>query len=271
MSEFAEHQPTASESRFESNKTKYFSKLAVRTREAMALHQERGLWERQKGTREWGNVAEHSLVEAARAETVAEMMGLSEEMKNELIQAAALHDFYKKDEIEAYRRHGSSWEQLEAAERASEEIMAEHGWPPRTIRLAGSVGWHSLPETIEILKQPKHSAEDMAFLILHYVDDYTVNAEWTEPSTIDLSGKARNDLDRRIDKNEQNATYRPINEAGRQRFGGRTLAEVQREIGHAIEKILSEEIAKHSGQEVDPLSLPEVVDEKIKQRIAEIG
>ena len=69
---------------FESQKQDYFSQIALEERSALRLHKEFGLLRRgASGEREWGNVAEHCLVETARARVFAELLGLNEELSRD--------------------------------------------------------------------------------------------------------------------------------------------------------------------------------------------
>jgi len=106
---------------FDGNKTKYFSNLALQTRQALRLHKEAGLWERKEGKRDWGNVSEHCLVAVARSEIFADKLNLPENLKKDLMIAAALHDFFKKGEKEIVTSEGLSWSSFEKADQESEK------------------------------------------------------------------------------------------------------------------------------------------------------
>jgi hypothetical protein len=74
-------------------------------------------------------------------------------------------------------------------------------------------------------------------------------------------------LDRRIDKNESNPRYRQINEDGKLFFNGETAYQAQRRIGHMVEKRIAKLIELKSGEKIDPLKLPEIIDMEIKNKI----
>ncbi|MBI4778927.1 hypothetical protein HY797_00550 [Candidatus Falkowbacteria bacterium] len=86
--------PESQPNPFERQKTKYFYRLAIKTREMLKFHKVVGLWQRKGGERDWGNVSEHCLVEVARADIFAEKLKLAGEVKRDLVMAAALHDFF---------------------------------------------------------------------------------------------------------------------------------------------------------------------------------
>lgn len=98
-------------------KTVFFSHLALRYKKYMALHKEFGLLLRnQNKEKDWGNVTEHCLVEAARAEKISELLKFSEEITVNLIAAAIIHDTGKKIEIDYLNEHGSSLETIAKAQ-----------------------------------------------------------------------------------------------------------------------------------------------------------
>jgi nuclear transport factor 2 (NTF2) superfamily protein len=252
---------------FDERKTAYFSQLAMRVREALKLHKDAGLWERKDGERDWGNVSEHCLVEAARVEVLADKFGLPEDVKRDLILAAAAHDFFKKGEKEIVSADELSWNSFEKASEESSRKLREAGFNERIVRLVNSVGHASLPETASILEKATLSEDDLAYLVQHYVDDYTVNSEWSKPVESTAGGESINDLDRRVDKNEANERYARMNEEGKTRFSGETSFQAQRRIGHLVEEKLASLLEEKTGQKVDAKELPEVVDMEIRSKI----
>lgn len=266
MSEFTEHQPSSPESEFENKKTLYFSKLALQTRKAMALHKERGLWLRSEGQRDWGNVTEHCLVETARVKELSAMLDLPNDVQHDLELAAAAHDYFKKDEKDIVTAAGLSWESFDQADERSEQLMRQAGFSDRVVNLAHAVGHSAIHQAEILLQKSELTVDETAWLVLHYVDDYTSGDEWVRPESDDTA-VGRNALDDRIDKNEANDRYRVLNQDGRKRFGGRTTFEAQRSSGHAIERWLAEKIKGWSGSAVESLRLPELIDQRIRQKI----
>ena len=105
-----ESYPASQENLFNKKKTKYFSRLAVRMRDSLKMHKTAGLWERVGDRRDWGNVSEHCLVEAARVTVFAEKLQFSDGVKKDLVFAAAMHDFFKKAEKEMSVDNKLNWE-----------------------------------------------------------------------------------------------------------------------------------------------------------------
>ncbi len=255
---------------FENQKTRYFVKLGVHLKDALRLHKASGLWDRnQEGEREWGNVSEHCLVEAARAREFGELLGFDKDLVEDMMTAAALHDHYKKVEKAIAEKEGLTWAAYEKAEHQSGEAMLAAGFSDRVVWLAGAVGHNSLATVQHIFDNAEEStlaeaAENDAFLVMHYIDDYTVGSDWAEPT-----GEVSN-FDARVNKNEANEKYRIINEAGREHFDGETTFEVQRRIGHDVESWLADLVGERVGDEIFPEALPIFIDNQIRSRIIQV-
>lgn len=254
------------EQEFEKKKKEYFSKLALGVKSALELHKMEGLWEQKNGKRDWGNVSEHCLVEVARAEIFAEKLNLSQEIKKKLILAAAMHDFFKKSEVEAFDKYGATRETIKRLNDEKKEKTKNLGIDETIKSISESVADDSLKEMERILQKKEPSEKETASLVMHYIDDYTINADWVNKSEKN-EGFIKNDLDRRIDKNESNPRYRQINEDGKLFFNGETAYQAQRRIGHMVEKRIAKLIELKSGEKIDPLKLPEIIDMEIKNKI----
>lgn len=254
---------------FIDKKRQYFVGLGLRMREALRLHKKAGLWERKDGNRDWGSVSEHCLVEVARVDILADKLNLPEDIRKNLNTAAALHDFFKKGEKEIVTSEGLSWDSFEKASEESTRQMREAGFNERIIRLANSIGHGSLVETESILNKESLSSEDVAYLVLHYVDDYTIGSDWANPIE-NIDDKQINDLDRRVDKNKANQRYARLNEEGRTKLSGETAFEAQRRIGHLVEEKLATliAVAENTDQIIDPKELPQFIDREIQSKIA---
>jgi len=255
---------------FIDRKREYFIHLGLQMLEAFKLHKKAGLWERKNGKRDWGNVSEHCLVEVARVDVLADKLNLPEDIRKDLKFAASLHDFFKKGEKEIVTTEGLTWDSFEKASQESTRQMQEAGFNERIVRLANSIGHGSIIETEKILSNKSLSPEDIAYLILHYVDDYTIGNDWAKPTEILSDNRRVNDLDRRVDKNEANQRYFQLNEEGKIRFQGETTFEAQRRIGHLVEARLASILVEQSGEIMDARDLPQYVDQKIQDRIAEL-
>ncbi len=249
-------------------KTKYFSQLAVEMREALALHKGAGLWERKDGKRDWGNVSEHCLVEVARTDVFAGMLKLPDDVMEDLKVAAALHDFFKKGEKEIATNEGLSWNSFDKASQESTRQMKEAGFSERVVRLANASGHGSFLEIEEILRKGSLSPEEVAYLVQHYVDDYTMDTEWAASAEMISSGRFINDLDRRIDMNGRNPRYARLNEEAKEYFNGETMSEAQRRIGSAVEERLAQLIHESIGQSLNPKDLPQFIDKEVRRNIS---
>jgi len=242
---------------FEEKKRVYFMKLGVSGLNWFKAHDTIGrLWEGPKAKR-WENVSEHCLVVAARAEILAKWLALSEESRKELFGAAILHDYNKKEEIEYTGKNGRTPESFNEAYAMSTKKLVEAGFDSTTIEIADSVGYASCAAIEEVLQKPQLSEHDVARLILHYMDDYTVNTDWVMP----YDG-TKNELDRRMDANTNNPKYAKFAELG--------LYEEQRRVGALVEAKLAELLSDHSIESVDPKQLPELIDQRLKIEIEAI-
>lgn len=251
-------------------KTSFFSNLAARTSSAFKEHAREGLWARTaEGNRDWGNVSEHCLVEVARVGIIADLIGLSPAGKKDLQVAAGLHDLYKKQQKEIVTQRGLSFESFEFAAQESNRGLINAGFSEEIVGISGAVGHESLDDITTILEKDDLTETDKAKLAMHYVDDYTINANWVQNSEI-KDGTKYNDLDRRMDANEGNERYKVLNEEGRKHFNGETAYQAQRRVGHLVEQRLASLIQEATGTEVDPPDLPMLVDEEIKSRISKI-
>lgn len=218
------------------SKAKYFSELALRNfRSARMLWAGEVLGKNRAGLDVWRNVSEHCLVQAAACEVLSEALNLSSESRRNLGLAAMAHDWDKKYQttglrkINQYIANGEVNEQeggklkydfFEESESHSVKGMQNRGIPPEIIRIASADGHPALPRVVS----PEATLEEK---IHHYV-----GAIIDENNVVSLN--------KRVDNLERNERYTAMNKYGRQVpwTGGRTLYEVQRDVGHQIEKEL---------------------------------
>lgn len=251
---------------FEKQKRAFFSKLAVQEIVALRAHREEGLWQREKGVRAWGNATEHCLVEAARAQVFSKLLGFEPDLASDLVAAAAVHDFYKKSEKELMENCGLSYSSYSKAQQLAAQELIAAGFRDRVVALAGAIGHSTLPKAEELLAKAELTADETAWLVMHYIDSYTIEADWAQAAE-ETDGKKLNDLDRRMDKAENNPRYKLINEEGKAHFDGEAPYTVQRRVGHQIEERLAQIIANKAGLEVEPLELPTFIDSLLSQKI----
>lgn len=249
---------------FERAKTWYFATLASRINPVMELHKEQGLLDKSEdGQREWGNVPEHCLVEAARAREFAELFGFSEDLSEDLLLAAGVHDFFKRSEKDFSEKQELRWEGFSEATVHSNELMRQGGLSDRVVYLANAVGHETFLDTQKLLEQGELSDDELAYLIMHLIDDYTKGTDWVESGA--------DPIEHRVKANEENLGYHALNEAGRQVFGGKTTFETQLELGRAVEQRLSQVIAERTHTTIEPAELPLAIDTKIRQRIKRLA
>ncbi len=241
----------------------YFVKLGLQLKNPLRLHKAAGLWDRipkssQVGLKEWGNVSEHCLVEAARVAVFSTWLGFSRDLREDLIHAAALHDYFKKREKEMTRQEGNTEVSYDSAERESYRLLTEAGFSPRVIYLTDATGTVESvrTRTPQILNEQELSEDDIAYLVMHYVDDYTRGADWAIPVE-QQQDRMVNDFDRRMDDLEKR--YPELREEG--------FLELQRGIGYQVEQRLADLISQRTGLNINPKKMPEMVDEEIRKKI----
>lgn len=271
---------------FDEKKRAYFTRLAMSVRQELRLHKEQGLWKRVRqhkdgrdvSSRDWGNVSEHCLVEVARVLEFAKILKLNKTSADNLVRAAALHDFFKKSEKDIVKSKGLKRSSFDEASEQADQVMQAAGIEESVVALVNAVADSALPETEVILQKKELTDDDIAFLVMHYVDDYTIDSNWVVSK--DTQGnRLINDLDRRMDKNEANPRYQELNQGGRlvfDEFGKKVVSksetayQAQRRIGHIIEEKLSELMRSRSGIQVNPLDLPEYIDSQVKTAIEKV-
>ena len=83
-------------------RVKYFSSFALRHLTQMRILRKGGVLGR--GNADWRNVSEHCLIEAVGADVLAEALSAKRKI---LVEAALLHDWYKRREVEAMKAGGA--------------------------------------------------------------------------------------------------------------------------------------------------------------------
>jgi hypothetical protein len=250
---------------FKAKKRKFFVNLGLRFLEPLRMHKEAGLWGEKGGKDDWRNVSEHCLVEAARAEVFADMLDISEDVKKDLIFSAVLHDFFKKGEITIYKEEGMTWDNYEKAEEKASEFMRKKGISARIIKLVGSIGNIGAIEVKSVLEKENLAEEDVAFLVLHYIDAYTSGSDWAVVAVAGEDGRVVNDVDRR--QNSAGLKYGHLLESGRSRFGGEYPMAVEIRVDHSTERKISGMLKAVRGIDVAPEDLPCFIDDEIRKKI----
>lgn len=162
------------------------------------MHKKSGLWG--TGEDDWRNVSQHCLVTAARVSVLADKLGFSEDEQKTLTTAAALHDFFKKEEIKSFKSAGMTWENMIQSSDKAAQVLKEAGFNEKILKIISLVGLGPTPEVTEILQKSDFSKEDLVNLLLRYVDIYTIGSEWAEPVVPADGGTSVHPLDARINK-----------------------------------------------------------------------
>jgi hypothetical protein len=257
----------------EKQKRAYWGSVGLRARDAMQMHKLTGQLE--KGDDSWRNVSEHCLVQVARSEILAEMLGLPEYLVQNMRVGAMLHDFDKKNEMRVIRAaRGSEESPLKAARTRHliDDMWLEDNGYNKTVReLAGAAGVDApqLVKAQQILDGGEISDEDLAWLVIHYVDNCSIGSDWILPSH-----EGRNIIDFRMKENAKKPDYEKISQeitqepSYREHFGETDLYVTGAQVSHEIEQRFAQIIQERRGETVEPLSIPEIVDQRIKEGIA---
>lgn len=245
----------------EQKKRKYFAGLSRQVVNELKLHSRVGLWNRVDGKRDWENVSKHCLVEVARVGVLARMLGLREDVQKDLQKAAALHDFFKQKEKNILEVGNRSQRAMEVSEDISQTMLEVAGFSPRVVRLAGSVGHNSLEDTRQVLAKGTLSDDDKAFLIMHYVDDISMNDEWVHPAEVTFERGVVSQFDLRMDAIDRNTRYAEIKKTG--------AYKEQRRVGHLVENQLARLLSQRAKWKIEPWYVPQYIDSRIKTDIAQ--
>lgn len=241
------------------------------------LHRDAGKLWGEKGTRDdWRNVTRHCIKELAAVTVMAEWLCLPPKVTLDLQMAAAAHDFSKKIErtvSSAQKAGGQTWDEYQRdVIDMGAQIMRDAGIPEEVILLSDCVAHTDFDRMNEILAKSYDdiSNEEIAMLVMHWVDDVTVNDEVSGPARME-EGELKNSLDDRTLKNRNNEKIRNINEEGLRRYGMLT-PDYQRILGHRIEERLTHLINRRKNgvlQIANPLDLAYTVDLEIGYRVVE--
>ncbi len=261
-------------------KRRFWVRVGLSVRDGIRMHQATGQLAKNPETlkRDWGNVTEHCLVEVARGDVLGRWVGLPDDLISYIKIAAVLHDFHKKQEITVTRlanENGTSpLTAVKSEQKKSENMLKTAGFSELVIRLASSPGGYApqLIETKRILDKETLSDEDLAYLIVHYVDDCSVGSDWVRPIYTDRHGRWANIIDYRAAENKAKPTYRKISEEiGKELngsdFEGMNNHDAMAVVSHQIEQRLAQRIKEKTGEMVDPLLIPQLVDQKIRWAI----
>lgn len=255
-------------------KIKFFSELALRNlKGARMLWAGEELGKNREGLDIWRNVSEHCLVQTVGAHVMGEALGLPLMSRRNLELAAMGHDWDKKYQSQGLRKINGQiasgeiteeaggkikYDFFEESEKHSIEGMKQKGIPDAIIKIASADGHPALPR----MMNPEATIEEK---LLHYLGSITDESDIVS-------------LDLRIDNLEKNDRYKIMNEYGKQIpwTGGRTLYEVQRDVGHQIERELVQKLADlctlsdewKTRLQKNPADLPLYIKAKVEEQYA---
>ena len=227
-------------------RTKYFSNFALSHLKSMRVHQEGGILagrtkEEKIENKGWRNISEHCLTEAVGADILAEHLGLDEGDRNRVVQAVLLHDWYKRREVKAMKELGGAVGHLKA-ESESVQRLAQYVDDKEVVRLARSL----IPEA----RSGEYiTPQGLGEKIVHFIDLITQDARFVR------------NYDERLIPIMQRPPDVERSEVYRRQYGGKSLYEVQKEIGDAEQ----EEFETILGLEHGTLS--QFLMEKLNERI----
>lgn len=215
-------------------KTKYFSSFALRHLSSMKMLKEGGVLG--KENEGWRNISEHCLTEAVGADVLAEAL-LAD--RDKTVQAALLHDWFKRREIESMKSVGGG-EGYKRTINEDERILREHGIDEDVIQTAHS----NIPQSAD----PEYlSNRPIEQKILHFIDAITSGTNF-------VSIKERFDM---LEKKPINIEF---SNSFIEKFN-KSLYDLQRELTQAEQEEFEEQLNIEKG------SLIDFIKSKIQNRI----
>ncbi len=139
------------------------------------------------------------------------------------------------------------------------------------LKMQKMVGHTSCPEIEELIDSFNKldsfkKQQTIQFFVIHYLDDIVTNPNIIDPTISEnINGEKLNALDRRCLQNENNPKYQEYNLAWKhdsRNKTGETAFDMQRRVGHKVETFLANLLNIE-----DPLTLPSLIDNKIKNNI----
>jgi len=198
----------------------------------------------------WTNVGDHCLVVGIIADIIAEKAGFSASERTKLVEGGLLHDYNKPEEKAMMKADPLSLELLDQISEHNLAKLRAFGVPEEVLVLTDSSVAPSLDGHADPLKR-----------ILYYAD-----AIVTGTDIVPLQQRF-DDLERgwtgsaiNVERAKENAAF---SEAYRPKYGGKSLYDVQRELGARVEA----EIAGLIGFDGDPVDLPDHLEALFQERV----
>jgi hypothetical protein len=265
----------------ERQKNAYWLGIGLSVRDGFRMHRLSG--QLAHGPDNWRNVPQHCLVEVARATVLGTWLGLPDSLIAEIKMGSFLHDDRKKQEIIATKQvlqmNISPLAAARSEHAKADDLLSQNGFSERVRRWAGSAGG-DVPQLIEaqrILDQKNITDEDLAYLIVHYIDDCSVGSNWIRPSGSSQEGARVNIIDYRMQENKEKQVYSKISQEITEELSGHPVLgkfsnlDAAAFVSHQIEERLALLISANLSKPVDPLMIPEMIDEEIRSQIEQFS
>lgn len=254
---------------FKQRKFKFFQRLCLHLKPYLELHKNPwGQFDYYKQAdwtlkRSWRPAVKHSIVVAERSLVLARLLWLEENLVWRIQIAWSVHDFNKLIErnivLANTEQMWSWWYAYKNAEDQSSEILKKYINDPLIIKLVHWIGQFSFAEQERIMAQAPESvtAEEILFIIINYIDDISDSDNWCDYDAVTI--RARN--------NWKKLAYQKANEEWRQHLNWRTIYEMQEIMWNKKQEFLSGFIRRRTWIDIDPKSLPLIIDAIIKWKI----
>jgi hypothetical protein len=186
-----------------------------------------------KLTGDWANVARHCLIQAAAAEVMADLLGIDEQAKRRLVSTAAAHDWKKR------------------LERQPEDFsLEERDRATSFLEIANLDAALMAATTPPFLLQADAGRATFLQLLQFYIDDIAQNDEIVP-------------IDTRIDEAERR---NPNPDPTISEQLGRPYWEVERQLGHQVERMLFEILRARRVDVQRASDIPALVMAEIRRR-----
>ncbi len=202
---------------------------------------------------------EHMFVVTARVQILAEWLGLSEEVTQQLMKAAALHDAYKAIERAITKPLRYTYQSFRIAEAAEIASLREAGVSGELITLQNA-GGHDWGTATELIEDDDLMDEGWAWLVLYVVDMYS---RGTDPAT-GIHDRLANDRE----------VYTKFHETAKGNVPGHPEEggfDAMERTGNAALAKIAKRISERLGKEVTPEELPMLVDQELNRRIQSLS